>query len=496
MTKRLSVMILLIGLFLMSFQLVTAQTPLIVGKAVTTTLNSATSQQLYSFSVDVDSVITLYALGSIQTLTPTLALSGPRGQIAFSDRDPLTPLMNDSRITYRLEQPGIYSVLVSSIDGTEGSLTLVLNIEPMVEANVLEGEAIVSVVAGSDPVAYVIPANPDMSLILELASLTEGFEFAGWLSAPDGQLLSVIDGGIPLATFTLPATEGNYLLRVGGAELESEGDLRIAIVGSSENGGVQSPIATEEAGSVAPPADICAVVAPGSVNIRSGAGTNFTAIGSLSAGDFAEVIGQNAGWYAINYNGQTGWVFGDVVRITGDCSAVPTLPSSAPGAVTLAPTVQGAPPTNAPTLAPGAPTATLTLPTATLIPTLIPTATQVGQIAPPDADYQFNINRDRGGVFTEVISYPNGDTQDRITTMLNLDSINTSREVSITLSCNGIGTQFVTFHRGSPTAQAFTCGQTITYRYSTPTLSQPYYVILSGGEGSYVTYTLNATTQP
>lgn len=49
-------------------------------------------------------------------------------------------------------------------------------------------------------------------------------------------------------------------------------------------------------------------VTTSSLNVRSGAGTKFDAIGSVSLGDKVQVTGSENGWFKITYNGQTGYI--------------------------------------------------------------------------------------------------------------------------------------------------------------------------------------------
>lgn len=48
----------------------------------------------------------------------------------------------------------------------------------------------------------------------------------------------------------------------------------------------------------------------GALNVRSGPGTNYGAVGSLSRGATVSVVGQQGDWRRIGYNGGTGWVHG------------------------------------------------------------------------------------------------------------------------------------------------------------------------------------------
>lgn len=69
------------------------------------------------------------------------------------------------------------------------------------------------------------------------------------------------------------------------------------------------------------------------VNVRAGAGTSFSRIGTLSPGDAYAVTGDSGGWYSLDFNGQTGWVSSAFVSIS---EGQPTAPG---GTTAAAPTV-------------------------------------------------------------------------------------------------------------------------------------------------------------
>lgn len=55
------------------------------------------------------------------------------------------------------------------------------------------------------------------------------------------------------------------------------------------------------------------------MNVRGGPGTNYNVIGTASPGQRFRITGKNPGlgdWWQIDYNGQTGWVFGQLVTAT------------------------------------------------------------------------------------------------------------------------------------------------------------------------------------
>ena len=47
------------------------------------------------------------------------------------------------------------------------------------------------------------------------------------------------------------------------------------------------------------------------VRVRSGPGTSYSQIGTVSTGDSLTVTGKTDGWYRVSYNGQTGYVSAD-----------------------------------------------------------------------------------------------------------------------------------------------------------------------------------------
>lgn len=63
------------------------------------------------------------------------------------------------------------------------------------------------------------------------------------------------------------------------------------------------------------------------LNVRTGAGLNFSRIGTIQPGTQYTYTGESNGWYSIDYNGQTGWVFGRFVQILSG-QPTPSTPTS------------------------------------------------------------------------------------------------------------------------------------------------------------------------
>jgi uncharacterized protein YraI len=83
------------------------------------------------------------------------------------------------------------------------------------------------------------------------------------------------------------------------------------------------------------------VSSPGATNVRSGPGTTFAKIGEVQQGQSFEITGKNqvGTWWQFSFNGQPGWISGDMVsanaaaenvQVVASIPAVPVQPTAAP----------------------------------------------------------------------------------------------------------------------------------------------------------------------
>ena len=73
------------------------------------------------------------------------------------------------------------------------------------------------------------------------------------------------------------------------------------------------------------------------LNVRSGAGTNYSVISKVHKGDTVNIIGSSNGWYKIELsNGKTGWVSSDYVSLGSSDSSSSTTTNKAKAIVDLA----------------------------------------------------------------------------------------------------------------------------------------------------------------
>ena len=165
-----------------------------------------------------------------------------------------------------------------------------------------------------------------------------------------GKTIASSDAGVVGIAFKVPAVGHAYRVEIrASASGDTSYSICLGTCGSllagGESAGAQ-PTATPTTETAAPTptptvAAGCTVTsnAGGSVNVRSGNGTQYIVIGFMPLGQAYPVLGQNTNngiWYQINLNGAIGWVSAAVTRVDGNCSALPFV--AAPVNAQLAPT--------------------------------------------------------------------------------------------------------------------------------------------------------------
>ncbi|MEH7520328.1 MULTISPECIES: SH3 domain-containing protein [Priestia] len=79
-----------------------------------------------------------------------------------------------------------------------------------------------------------------------------------------------------------------------------------------------------QASGTTPPAESTTyTVTASTLNVRSGAGTSYASIGSVTKGQKLSVVSKSGSWYKINYNGRTGYVSSDYVQASGTGTTPP-----------------------------------------------------------------------------------------------------------------------------------------------------------------------------
>jgi hypothetical protein len=181
-------------------------------------------------------------------------------------------------------------------------------------------------------------------------------------------------------------------------------------------------------------------------------------------------------------------------------TATPTAthtPTTAPPTTTFTPTVTPTPTlTLTPTLTP-TPTLTFTpTATATATPTFTPTATPTPQEAPLDGNHNLTVPLDSAASLSDFVSYPAGDTEDRLFYGVSGMNPNPSlpggqARLVIAAGCFGTGLEHVEFFTGG---QTFSCGETLVDRaIAFDSRTGSVFITAMGGTGTHVQWVLTAT---
>ncbi len=459
---------------------------LVYGDSVTGSLSQASPLAFYTFTGNTGDVVSIRAIALSPTAELTITLLSPSQQLAArGDGDPFNLGSLDARVDARLAESGLYSILIGGVNAATGDFLLRLDGRgPVSPLGINSGVPIVADFT-TDPSPKYFSMTSTEPAQLTVLSQTPGFLFNVTIWDAAGVVAAVVSGQ-PQVSLTLPGGE-IYEIAVTPALSELLGTVELSLGAGTTP--AQPPTSVP---AVPAPTDRCTVSSGGAVNVRSGAGTNFSIIGSLSPGQFLDVLGvtSDRAWYAVNFNGSQGWVSASVVVQNGPCSNIavvqapaapvgqqpvaptptPTLVQVAPGAVTATPTATqqaGAPPTATATVPPAAPT------------------------APPDNDYRLDLDRNSGAQFSEVISHPAGDRSDRVTaSVTNFDSVTTFAQYNVVVVCSGTGAEFV---RWGTTANAINlgCNASVNMIFTTDSNNNNVFVTLPDGSGTaYVNYTI------
>ncbi|MBN2472029.1 MAG: SH3 domain-containing protein [Anaerolineae bacterium] len=319
------------------------------GQSLSGALTAEAPFSLYTFNGSAGDHITAYVAGATDGMRPTLSLLSPtQRQLAVSAGDPL--LGGDgnlARITYRLQETGMHTLMVTNAAGTPGEYLLHLSAGSSAVSMSLppNSPASFNIPPGAQPVRYSFNALPDAPLTLLITSDSPGFAYSAQVYDGQGQPVAQLGGAaIQGTSLIIGPDNGLYEISVSGLRPESQGAVTLLL----SSGGV-SPDSTPVPVVTATPAN-CQVAPQGNtrINIRSGPSTAFPIVAQLAPGTSQEVIGQSSDgtWYVINVAGRRGWVAGSVTVLEGTCSSLPFFESP--------PTPTPAPATPTPTPPPGA----------------------------------------------------------------------------------------------------------------------------------------------
>jgi uncharacterized protein YraI len=486
---------------------------------------------IYTFSGTAGEIVTIQVIGISPGLDPAVSLSTPtQQQLAFNDNDPTNPPSSDARISASLPQDGLYVVLVNSVSGVSGDFLIRFSTQPPLIGQTLSNEPVTALVNTESPTqVFTFLTNSNTPATLNLAGEPFGWSFRAVVRDALGQIVALLNASTQ-AAISLPPGSSSYTVEVSAVDPTTSGQVTILLAAPAIL--PPGPAATAEvAAPAAPPVQgdstVCQVGAQGSspVNVRSGPGTDYAVVTQIAPGVRFTVTGIAGTWYQVQSpEGIGGWVRQDVVVQFGPCNTVPAVP--APDAAVPAPAqteevgpaiqatptytstpITGQQPVQAtPTYTAAAETQPLQVTaTHTYTPTTVqqqPTATHTptapAPVAPEDARFNspLNIPLDSNASTTDFVSFPSGDTEDRVRWDItgmnpNLALPGGQARLVITANCFGTGTDQIRFSTGGRT---YNCGdvivnQNVTYDQRTGSVV----ITAVGGTNTYVQWVLSGT---
>lgn len=348
-----------------------------IGQNTVSELTATTPTAVYSLTSSGGESALVQVLAVSPNFVPAFRILNPAGVEILTA--PNAEAQASLTATASFLGAGDYRIEISGVNGTLGQFVLSLQGgAPLPEPVELTADQPVSAVVSSQtPLAiYHFSTPPTDPLVLTV--LTDAPDAGLLITLYDetaAKTIAISDAAISGIALRLPATESSYRVEVhAGSATDTPYTICLGVCPTSLLTSTAQPttaVPTPESVAVA-----CNVTPNGnpSVNVRSGPGTQFTAIGTLFAEQSLPVLGQLAGgaWLQVSLsNGATGWVAASVTRLEGDCVALPVI--AAPANAPLAPTLP--PPTSLPlpTTASGGSTAPTAMPTSAPAPTAVPT---------------------------------------------------------------------------------------------------------------------------
>ena len=471
-----------------------------------TTTSSSVSEDsplvFFTFDGDEGDLVVIRAISTSEGFDPTLSLLSPSQQpLAINDNDPFVAGTVDARISYRLPQEGVYSLVVGGAQRSTGDFLLTLDTRDGTDNPILltiDDSLTVDFSDDSDPKTFRFAADPEIPLMLYVRGEPLTYSFNAELRDARWQPVAVLSGA-PLSTIMIQRGEGEYLLTISAPD--PNGAVTVGLTAAGE--AVSLPEVIDVVATEAPiqftPVQDCVIIAPDqTVNIRSGPGIGFDTIGVLRRNDTLPALGisLNGAWYAVLYEDGRGWVADTATDLQGNCGELPFAENTPTPTSTFTPTFTPTA-TNTPT-----PTNTFTSsptftpsPSPTRTPSPTPTATLDPVLdAPYDEDYSLVLPFYAGTTFTEQISYPGGDHTDLISVSVEgFNAINTRTEYSFRLDCVGNGTESVAWGF-DPSNPDIACGDSAVIVFTEESNDQRIIVTLpEGSTQALVYYTIVVT---
>lgn len=294
-----------------------AQTTLTYGDRVLGEVSAAQPQAFFSFTAEAGDMVTASVIGASSGMTPTLAINAPTGQQLAFNSGQFGAGLADAQITVQLPDAGVYTIQVGAPADGQGSFLLILDGQPETELPLIDSSIEVNL-TGDTAQTFAVQGDPDVALPVLIVPLDDQ-PFTAEIRDSSGMVLAVINGVV--AQIELPASDELFTIWVDAPDVTT---VQISLRSTAPVIDSVSPQVTEEVNATPLSPNACTVSSGSNINVRSGAGTEFSILGTMRNNTLVEARTSN-GWLQITFQGQAGYVFGEIVVLGGNCSNLETV---------------------------------------------------------------------------------------------------------------------------------------------------------------------------
>ncbi len=201
------------------------------------TLTPQIPMGIFLFEGYAGDLVTVHVAGTDGRLNPMVTMVGPSQQtITTNDDDHFMPFSRDAYVSVYLPETGVYSILVTSSDGSMGDYLLRLDGRPVPQYTMLLPNVPVDVdIPPSPPTFYfTFTADPACPTTLTITDLDSGlpltFPFTALVRDQDGTRIALLQGGRALEdSVTVMPGSGVYSVEVSSADIYASGRVRLEV---------------------------------------------------------------------------------------------------------------------------------------------------------------------------------------------------------------------------------------------------------------------------
>ncbi len=320
--------------------------PVQIGQNAVGAITAEVATAEFTFSATGSESATLQALALTPGFAPRFRVVNPAGIEALVVANPESLAILTGSATF--EAAGSYTIEVSGENGSTGQF--VLSVQPgapQPPANNLQFNQLVSAAVSSQMPLQVYQFETSAADQLTLQFLTQSPNRGVLVSLFDEdthRMVATNDAELNGVDYHFAAGDRHYRLEVRASGTAGDTPFSICLGICANSGLPNQADITPDVIAVSPtPAasEVACAVASGTggvINVRSGPGTRYAIIASLTAGQSYPALGQltSGGWYEASVNGQPGWVSASVTRLAGECGGLAAV--AAPVDARLAPT--------------------------------------------------------------------------------------------------------------------------------------------------------------